>query len=312
MANSMNRLLDSRRRLRRSGLTRHIVLSSILVLADLVVEWLCLHPWEVQKMTAFRSTARWLLAVLMGIASGTSASAQLVEYNFTGTYQSGDQAVGNEVTGSVVLDLGTPGVPGPGAPNETLFFGGTTINVVLNSGISGGSETGGEAAFGVVHYNAGPNQLGRIQGVNWETTATAVTSNMVRRITLAGASLVETQVEVVPDPWDLMGEEQFSLNVLVDVPNSSADISARYTITSFTKKPTTVIIGGIDTGINDIVYQGRPLSVWLTQLEATSPNSAVFFARVFVLASQLRRDGLITATQRNRLLATTLLYLIRR
>lgn len=263
-------------------------------------------------MTAFRLTARGLLAVLMGIASGTSASAQLVEYNFTGTYESGDQAAGNQLTGSVVVDLGTPGVPGPGAPNETIFFGGTAINVMLSSGISGGSATGGQAGFGVVHLNTGPNELTRLQGVNWETSDTATTSNFVRRITLAGASVVGTQVEVVPDPWDLMGEEQFSLSVIVDVPNSSADLSARYTITSFTKKPTTVIIGGIDTGINDIVYQGRPLSVWLTQLEASSQNSAVFYARVFVLASQLRRDGLITSTQRNRLLAATLLYLIRR
>lgn len=263
-------------------------------------------------MTAFRFTARWLLAMLIGIASGTSASAQLVEYNFTGTYESGDQAVGNEVTGTVVLDLGTPGVPGPGAPNETLFFGGTAISVSLNTGLSGGSASGGDVAFGVVHYNAGPNQLGRLQGVNWDSATTATTSNTVKRMILFGASLVDTQVDVVPEPWNLMSEEQFAITIFVDVPNSSADLSARYTITSFAKKPTTVFIGGLDTGIADVVFRGQRLSQWLSSLEASAPNSAVFFARVFVLAGQLQREGLITRAERNRLLAVTLLYLIRR
>lgn len=263
-------------------------------------------------MTAFRFTARWLLVMLIGIASGTSASAQLVEYNFTGTYESGDQAVGSEVTGSVVLDLGTPGIPGSGAPFETNFFGGTAINVLLSNGLSGGSATGGDSVFSVVHYNAGPSQLGRIQGVNWETTAAATTSTAVSRITLAAASLVATQVDVVPEPWNLMSEEESSLIIRVDVPNSEVDLSARYTITSFAKKPTTVFIGGLDTGIADVVFRGQRLSQWLSSLEASAPNSAVFFARVFVLAGQLQREGLITRAERNRLLAVTLLYLIRR
>jgi hypothetical protein len=250
--------------------------------------------------------------MLIGIASGTSASAQLVEYNFTGTYESGDQAVGNQVTGSVVLDLGTPGIPGSGAPFETNFFGGTAINVSLSSGLSGGSASGGDTVFGVVHYNAGPNQLGRIQGVNWQSTTDATTSNAVRRITLAGASLVDTQVDVVPEPWELLTEDEFRLSILVGVPNSSENLSARYTITSFAKKPTTVFIGGLDTGIADVVFRGQPLSQRLSNLDASTPNSAVFFARVVVLAGQLQRERLITRAERNRLIAVTLLYLIRR
>ena len=263
-------------------------------------------------MAAFRFTTRWLLAVLIGIASETSASAQLVEYTFTGTYESGDQAVGDEVTGTVVLDLGTPGIPGPGAPFETNFFGGTAINVELSNGLSGGSAMGGNSVFSVVHYNAGTNQLGRIQGVNWDSATAATTSNTVKRIILAGASLVDTQVDVVPDPWDLMSEDQFAINVFVDVPNTSADLSARYTVTSFAKKPTTVFIGGLDTGIADVIFRGQPLSLWLSSLEANAPNPAVFFARVVVLAGQLQREELITQAERKRLIAVTLLYLMRR
>ncbi|MFN9721304.1 MAG: hypothetical protein ACK58L_21610 [Planctomycetota bacterium] len=263
-------------------------------------------------MKVFRSTARWLLAVLIGIASGSSASAQLVEYNFTGTYQSGDQAVGNEVTGSVVLDLGTPGLPGPGAPFETIFYGGTAVNVSLSSGLSAGTATGGETSFSVAHVTDASNQLRRVRGINWDATTFATTSSSVSRIIFVGASPVNTQIDVVPDPWDVLSEEVSAITVNVDVPNTDNDLSARYQITSFTKKVTNVIIGGIDTGIRDVVYRGMLISAWISKLEATSPNKCVFLARVTVLATQLRCDKVITASQRNRLIAAALVYKIRR
>lgn len=264
-------------------------------------------------MTTFRSATRWLLAALFGVGLMSSANAQLTEYTFTGTYESGDQSIGTQVTGSVILDLGVQGIPGPGAPNETIFDGSTAINVSLNGGLAGGSATGGNAIFDVVHVNDVNSTVIRIRGVVWESDTPATTTNTVKKINLFGFTPVNPRVaDAVPNPWDFLAEQTTGLIITVDDPNSNADLVARYTITSFTKKLTTVVIGGIDTGIADVIYRGQPLSVWMRNLEATSANSAVFFARVFVLATQLNRERLITAKERNRLLAVTLLYILRR
>ena len=103
---------------------------------------------------------------------------------------------------------------------------------------------------------------------------------------------------VVPNPWDPSGKNQSFIYIYEYNFVTQENRYGRFTIDSFTLVPTTIIIDGIDTGIDDFQYQGKLVSKHLADCAAAAKNHGDYVSCVTKLTNALKKAGLLTNNQK--------------
>ncbi|MBD3673027.1 MAG: hypothetical protein HUJ26_05830 [Planctomycetaceae bacterium] len=72
---------------------------------------------------------------------------------------------------------------------------------------------------------------------------------------------------------------------------------AFYSVDTFVPVPTTIIIGGLNTGVEDFEYEGSTITKTITEFSASAPSDGKFLSDVRKLSRELEKAGLITSDE---------------
>lgn len=241
----------------------------------------------------FKTISGLLSFGILCVCAGLT-QAQIVEYEFTGTRFSGPGRFGTTVYGVITLDVGAaPNVlfdlsylcPSGGSAEQGLWHdGGFTINGITDTGIVAGTLLGGQTTF--VDLDAPCSTLGE--------------TYIHSRSTVAGGLVVialDTEVRAtgfgdgfasVPNPWDPFAS---TYRVIQIVDNNQI---AKFRLDSFTIIPSTIIIDGCDTGVEDFDFHGDSASSLIDACAVGARNHGQYVRCVAKLTTEFQRAGLIS------------------
>ena len=270
--------------------------------------------------TLFHRAFKALAFLVLAAGLAAQADAQLVKYQFTGTKISGSGDIGTKISGTVVLDVGaTPDYFEPYnyswdyRPNENFYGsatgfeeywsnGGFSINAVTDSGFAVGTFLGGGTTNFYVqdadvqqHYSGDDHSYQYSQsGIEYFD----VTSNYYVDVFSGVHRLGDVVPGVVPNPWDPSGKEYRGIDIYGYSISTGVWQWGVFTLDTFTLVPTTIIIDGIDTGIDDFQYQGKLVSKHLADCAAAAKNHGDYVSCVAELTNALKKAGLLTGNQK--------------
>lgn len=271
--------------------------------------------------TLFHRVLKTLAFLVLAAGLAAQADAQLVKYRFTGTKTDGNGDVGTTISGEVTLDLGaTPHDleqwydswefdPVNDYGSSSYYFhrwqdGGFSIDAVTDTGLVAGTSFGGTTVFDEwesdyqSHYYGEDSSYQSFVSYIHNVKVEGESNRGVMVYCGSDNSLRNGTPGVVPNPWDPTGTD-FSVIHIYD-NNSSTGVSqwGDFRIDSFTLVPTTIIIDGIDTGIDDFQYQGRLVSKHLDDCAAVAKNHGNYVSCVAKLTNALVKAGLLTGKQK--------------
>ncbi len=254
------------------------------------------------------SSVRLLLAATFG----SSANAQVDAYNLTGTidwgYTYGDggytDLTGNSVTGQVALDRGDTPDGGLYNYNDSYAVGqsggwtndGFSINLDVSGLGSFGSdstEAGGttyywNTDFSYYHYYGAYQGTG-VQSYNWDGNRYSYTAVYSYSFGISDDGLAE-----VADPWDPLADQyRYGYHYSYDY-STGVGTYFTFTLDSFDLAPTTIIIDGCDTGVDDFEHNGSLASAQINACADSAKNHGQFVSCVAKLTNTWKKAGLIT------------------
>ena len=251
---------------------------------------------------------KYLLKSLLGLvvltaALATQAKAQLVTYQFTGTllpeYSSAE--FGSTISGSLTLDVGaTPDF----VFDFTPYFGSGQLGEWRNDGfsINGMTDTGFAAGTALGWTNYFGNQDVPTSSFTYTViSAYSYDGSHARGIQVYSVDnqTVGDGLANVPNPWDPLADEYQRVLVWDYDYTTNNYETAEFTLDTFTLKPTTIIIDGRDTGIDDFVYDGKLVSKHLDEFAADAKNHGGYVSCVAKLTNELKKAGLLTDSRKD-------------
>ena len=85
-----------------------------------------------------------------------------------------------------------------------------------------------------------------------------------------------------------------SVNIIVQIARARSQEIVQLMGIGIVPPPTTIMIGDVDTGIIDTLYDGQLISEWIIQCAEGAKNHGQFVSCVARLTNELKREGLIT------------------
>lgn len=265
--------------------------------------------------TAVRAT---LLCLGLFATLASQVNAQLVTYQFTGTKIYGYGDVGTTISGTVTLDVGAAstyyypydygyddgsyGYHSRGF-NEQWYNGGFSINGVTDSGFAQGTAFGGDTYF--YQYSDIYDRWDYYGAYHYESSASYIYQSSYdgthsRGIYVYGRDNLAGSVTPgrVPNPWDPAGNDYSTIYIYDYNYSTGVYEYAEFSIDSFTAVPTTIVIDGVDTRIDDFQYQGKLVSKHLDDCAAAARNHGDYVSCVAKLTNALVKAGLLTGKQK--------------
>ncbi|MBD3673032.1 MAG: hypothetical protein HUJ26_05855 [Planctomycetaceae bacterium] len=103
--------------------------------------------------------------------------------------------------------------------------------------------------------------------------------------------------------WNpLAGDEPIVIIRDWDIVTGTSE--AFYSVDTFAPVPTTIIIGGFDTGVEDFEFEGVTITETIASFSTSSPSDGKFLSDVRKLTRELEKDGLITSDQQDAINST--------
>lgn len=273
--------------------------------------------------TLFHRAFKALAFLILAAGLPAQAEAQLVAYQFTGTKISGEEELGTTISGIVTLDVVAPfdyfglinrswdwrpyGYDEYGSHIGFYQFwrnGGFSVDAVTNSEFATGTFLGGDTYFvgfetDFKNHVWGTNYDRKESGSyisNWNYDRETATDRIVH-IVGYNKALGTTVPRVVPNPWDPSANDVGEIQIAIFNNNTGAYQYGIFKIDTFTLF-TTIIIDGIDTGIDDFQYQGKLVSKHLFKCAATANNHGDYINCVATLTNALMKAGQLTGKQK--------------
>lgn len=224
------------------------------------------------------------------------AQAQIATYQFTGTKTEGTAGIGNTIVGSLTLDVDAiPDYVDPGdSGGEYARWsnGNFSIDGMTDAGFAAGTSFGGDATL---HDIDVPSDS--LQGTYLESLQLGGTH--IRGIQLFAYSYTAGDgIASVPNPWDPLSKEAHYVLIWDNDYETYTFESGSFHLDTFTLTPTTIVIDGCDTGIQDFVYEEQLVSEHLADFAATAKNHGAFVSRVAKLTNKLKKARLLTGKQK--------------
>lgn len=239
------------------------------------------------------NTFRSLLLVSATLMSFAAAQAQVVTYKYTAALDIvSDTFFGSTVTGTITLDLSAvPTTPSPDSTHgqsEWRNVPGIKITAQASNFNAGtGSNLFVDDTVASQSIGLPGMPLGFTMG--WLGFDDQVLASDVRQIQIN------------------LGLPSSDLNKFANLSASSvsggyitlydATHSGSYIITSISGPPSNILIGGVDTGIKDITYQGQSVSAILAGYAASAKNHGDYVSSVEKLVEKLLKAKLLTKAQ---------------
>ncbi|MEZ6065793.1 MAG: hypothetical protein R3B90_08825 [Planctomycetaceae bacterium] len=255
------------------------------------------------------------MSLLLLTLLATNADAQQQTFTFQGTLVSttgtptNTAQFGATVSGEVTLNYAaTPDtldvLTGPARVGQYAIYidGGFSLDVVTSGGFTGGTSTDGGTIVSTnddfaVYDN--PQGSYHYADVNTEGLGRGV----VIRSSVAGEA-----TDGIADFADWTPLDDDNRFVYIYIRNASAPgllASATYTIDSFAPvvvAPNTIIVNGIDTGIEDFEYGSMTITEWMESIELVMPPR-LYVPAVRLFTLQLWLQGKITFQQMRTIVA---------
>ncbi|MCA9084619.1 MAG: hypothetical protein KDA81_11215 [Planctomycetaceae bacterium] len=238
-----------------------------------------------------------MLAICVSFAG--TASAQLVTYEFTGEF---DQAYGTRpgsgqtIVGTLTLDLNAP-VTTSSATQGRWDGGALSIDAITSDGWMAGTSRGQSRPVVFTQNVITGESIDRLLNVEDRPGTQPDDGLPLHRIEFVGFT-TRTAVEI-PDPWNIVAPatpaQPNRIDLIVYDEETDTEYGGIYTVTSFNVATnSTIVIDGIDTGIDDFEYEGQLLSELLADIADASENPCDYADSVTELALELLTAGYLT------------------
>ena len=240
------------------------------------------------------------IAFSLSLAAATPARAQVVQYEFTGTWFRGSEDFGETVSGVVALDLDAPpdslidySTMGDCGQNAVWQDGNFTVDAVTSAGIAAGTHLGGTTYFDMIDHTCRnpPFLSGHFfafwrddqfeYGVRFLTQTTSETGDGIASVS----------------KWTPLDDEFTLIRVYQYELATETFVFGDYHLATFELIRDTIVIDGCDTGVEDFEYDGRLVSEILDELAAAAKSHGQYKSKVAKLLRELRRAGVITTEE---------------